>query len=200
MEAPGYLNSADPIPFERIAGSDRAHLIAFASVYELPVGRGRALGNGFGRLANALFGGWELGAVWQFQGGSPLGFGDSIFLGDIKAIPLPRGQRSVQRWFNTDAGFDRDARRARSFNLRSAPPLLSGLRADGFNSWDLSALKHFSVHERHRLQLRAEFYNALNHPTGFNAPNTNPFSAAFGTVNGQTGLPRQIQFALKYIF
>jgi integrase len=40
---------------------------------------------------------------------------------------------------------------------------------------------------------------ALNHPQ-FTAPNTTPTSTAFGTVTGEFGWPRVIQFGLKALF
>jgi hypothetical protein len=36
-------------------------------------------------------------------GAAGAGFGDVPFYGDIKNNPLSAGQRSIDRWFNTDA-------------------------------------------------------------------------------------------------
>jgi hypothetical protein len=60
----------------------------------------------------------------------------------------------------------------------------------------MSFIKDFGIWERVRLQYRAEFFNALNHPQ-FSAPNLSPTSSTFGTITGQANNPRQIQMALR---
>jgi hypothetical protein len=74
----------------------------------------------------------------------------------------------------------------------------------GLADLDLSLFKTTALSERTKLQFRAEFFNALNHPN-FGAPNTTVFSGT--TVNASAGLittlataQRQIQFGLKLIF
>jgi hypothetical protein len=49
------------------------------------------------------------------------------------------------------------------------------------------------------VQFRAEYFNAFNTPR-FGGPNTSVTSAAFGVINSQANAPRQIQFALKFLF
>jgi hypothetical protein len=79
---------------------------------------------------------------------------------------------------------------------------------------DFSVFKNFPIKETKTLQFRAEFFNIANHPT-FNAPgfggngvvavsgSTNFLNSNFGEI-GSTRLapydPRQIQFALKFLF
>jgi hypothetical protein len=200
MEATTYLNGGDPVPYRTISAIDRPHTFTMTGLFELPFGRGRALGGGIGTIPNLLVGGWQIAGAWQWQSGVPVGFGDVIFTGDLDDIPLSSDQRTVERWFNTEAGFERRAAFQRASNLRQFPLRLSGVRAGTYNSTDLSLLKDFNFHEQYRLQFRAEFYNAFNHPTGFEPPNTNPTSGAFGTVTSQSALPRQIQLGLKLVF
>jgi hypothetical protein len=80
----------------------------------------------------------------------------------------------------------------------------------GIQAVDLSLFKDFRFTERWRLQFRAEFFNAFNHPN-FASPNTDISSSSFGKVSttlapilgadsGGPGDPRQIQFALKLYF
>jgi hypothetical protein len=91
------------------------------------------------------------------------------------------------------------------------------LVSPGFQTLDLSIEKSFPVSEEHRLQFRAELFNALNR-VNFNEPSTSPYdsngrpSQAFWTetVNasgavtggqiGGAGRPRTIQLGLKYNF
>ena len=122
-----------------------------------------------------------------------------IFLGDLKNIPLPKDQRNVNRWFNTEAGFNKNNAQQLGSNIRTFPSRFSGVRADGPNNWDLSIIKNTRIKESVSLQFRAEAINALNHPQ-FTAPNTTPTSTAFGTVTGEFAWPRVIQFGLKALF
>ena len=52
--------------------------------------------------------------------------------------------------------------------------------------------------ERHRVELRFEFFNLLNH-TNFANPSGNIRSATFGILQGAAD-PRILQFAAKYSF
>ena len=63
---------------------------------------------------------------------------------------------------------------------------------------DANVSRVFRITERHRAQLRFEFFNALNH-TRFNTPVGNLSSANFGRIQS-AGDPRILQFALKYSF
>ncbi len=130
-----------------------------------------------------------------------LGFGDAIFLGDLKNIPLPRNQRSPDRWFNTDAGFDKVTANQRVANLRFMPSRFSGVRSDGPNNWDLSVIKNTSIREKVTVQFRAEAINAFNHPQFTpGSVNTTPTSTAFGRTTLEFAWPRVIQFGLKALF
>jgi hypothetical protein len=84
-------------------------------------------------------------------------------------------------------------------NLRTLPLLLAGVRGDGQTLVDVSLFKRFAIKERMHLQIRAEGYDILNHPT-FLDPNTPVTSSAFGTVTGQAGLSREYQGALRLTF
>jgi hypothetical protein len=75
------------------------------------------------------------------------------------------------------------------------------LEGPGEKGVDLSARKIFSIHERIRLEFRAEFFNAFNHAV-FSQPD--PFvtdGPGTAAVITSTVIPqRQIQFALKLEF
>jgi carboxypeptidase family protein/TonB-dependent receptor-like protein len=89
------------------------------------------------------------------------------------------------------------------------------LRLPHTANWDVQVAKNFFISERLRLQLRAEYFNVLNHP------NFAPESISTGTVNstdqissfdklssnsfgtfraGQAGDPRIAQLAVKFFF
>jgi hypothetical protein len=198
MEATEFLNAADPAPYESIGAFDRTHRLAMSGIWEIPVGRGRRFGATLPAALDVIAGGWQLGGVVVRQSGAALGFGNVPFHGDLKDIPLPKGERSVDRWFNTEAGFNRNSNQQFSYNLRTLPLRFSGIRGDGRATWDFSAIKNFRLAEQTTLQFRAEVFNAWNH-ANLNDPRTNPVNSDFGRITG-AGDPRNWQFSLKLKF
>jgi hypothetical protein len=199
MEATSYLNDGDRRPEEVIASNDRTHRLVVIMMYELPFGKSRRWDSPSNKVLSTMISGWQLQGIYTGQSGAALGFGNMIFYGNIKNIPLPEGQRTVERWFNTDAGFERDTAKQLGSNIRTAPSRFSGIRADGQNNFDFGLLKNTQIREKVQLQFRAEATNALNHPQ-FLAPNTTVTSTAFGTITGEWSWPRTGQFGLKLIF
>src|SRR5579883_1646024 len=103
----------------------------------------------------------------------------------------------------------------------------NALRGPGFFQWDFSLAKNIPIREALKVQLRADFFNILNHPNFANPdggictavaaadPSTNtPASCTPNTAFGRTGqtiasnmgtqigtgTSRQIQLAVKVIF
>jgi hypothetical protein len=200
MEAVEFLNPTDPRPYESISALDRPHRFVASGIWELPYGRGRHFGSAAPRAIDFLLGGWQLNGVVQKQSGAPLAFGDvwTLFTGDPANIKLPKSERSVDRWFNTEAGFNRNNAQQLTSNLRVSPLRFSNIRSDGQSRWDFSAIKTFRITERVKTQFRGEVLNAWNHPNLL-APNTTPTNTAFGTITGQD-VPRTWQFSLKVSF
>ena len=112
------------------------------------------------------------------------------------------------------------ARRASSAWIRAAQGALatSGrnvLPTKGINSFDLNVVKAFNAGERYRVEIRADFYNALNHPqyttgwlnsvvsashvneTSYLTPG-NPLFGKWDQVFGSNA--RTIQLAAKFSF
>jgi hypothetical protein len=125
-------------------------------------------------------GGWSVNAIYQWQSGPPIGFGNVLYRGVLADLVLPYSDRRVEQWFRTDQ-FERRSTAQLESNVRVFPLRLTGLRADGWNTWDLALFKEIRFAERLKLQLRAEAVDALNHAM-FAAPNTAPVNTAFGTV------------------
>ena len=67
-------------------------------------------------------------------------------------------------------------------------------------NWDISIVKLTHFTERHTLQFRAEFFNALNHPQFNNPGGAVSTPTTFGVITSTSVNPRLIQFALKYAF
>ncbi|MFN7932415.1 MAG: TonB-dependent receptor [Bryobacteraceae bacterium] len=194
MDASSALNESDDVPYRSISAFDRPQNITISAMYDLPFGyKSRWLSGS--RLLDHAVGGWSLQALYIGQSGAPIGFGNIIFNGNIEDIVLPNSQRTVDRWFNTEAGFERNNARQLGSNLRTFPLRLSGLRTDGMNCANLSLFKNFQFTERVRFQLRAEGTNAFNHSMFLSAPTTTPTSTLFGAMPSssiQSNLPRRI--------
>lgn len=199
MEAVAYLNAADARPLETISDFDVPHRFVSSGIWELPVGKGRWLGGGINRVANGLLGGWQLSAIYTFQSGTPLGWGNIPFSGDINTIRLDNPTR--ERWFNPNAGFDRT--QVLQSNVRSFPFRFPFLRAMGVNNWDTSLIKHtrFGQDGRFNAQFKAEFLNAMNRAQ-LPAPITDPRNVLFGEIraNNSANYSRRIQLTMKFLF
>ncbi|MCZ2078205.1 MAG: hypothetical protein LC130_24805 [Bryobacterales bacterium] len=135
MEAVTYLNAGDPVPYRTISPNDRPHHVGITALYELPFGKGRRLLAGAPAPLRVLVDGWQIGVVMNSWSGSPISFGDVIFNGGIDAIALPKGQRTVERWFNVDAGFKRASAKQLSYHRFAGPLYYSGVRTDGTDTW-----------------------------------------------------------------
>jgi hypothetical protein len=73
-------------------------------------------------------------------------------------------------------------------------------RAPGYQQYDFSAYKDFSLFKEHKLTFRADFFNAFN-ITSYGNPNSYYNSGStFGQITDVRSPARQIQFAGKYTF
>ncbi|HWR49968.1 MAG TPA: TonB-dependent receptor [Bryobacteraceae bacterium] len=198
MEAVSRLNETDPYLHRVISAADRPHVFNFTSVFELPFGRGRRWLS-HNRITDYIVGGWSLQAIFQAQTGAPLEFGNVLFRGNIEDIALPASERTPDRWFNTEAGFEKSTARQLSYNLRTFPLRFNGIRGDGIANWNLSAIKVIRLLEGLGLELRAEAVDATNTPI-FTAPNMSPTSSQFGqitSIGGQGVTQRRINLGAK---
>ncbi len=73
------------------------------------------------------------------------------------------------------------------------------MRADSMENIDLGLYKDFAIREAYRIQFRAEFFNALNHPV-FAVPDNYVNDGASAGVVYAASDPRIIQLALKFSF
>lgn len=150
--------------------------------------------------ADAVLGGWQFQGWFEGQTGDALGFGNAIFNGDTQGVELPLEQRRAERWFNTEAGFNRAANRVLANNIQGLSTRFNGIRADGINNFDMSMFKNLRISERFKAQFRLGAFNALNH-VQFDTPNTNPVNAAFGSVTAEKGHgQRQVTVGFKVLF
>jgi len=188
-----------------LAEFDVKHRLVISYVYELPFGRNRRWGRSWSGAQDFLLGGWQLSGIHTLQGGlgltATLGGNTVLSLGgDRQARPnlvgdpeLPSSERTVERWFNTDA-----------FAVFSPAPQAFGtagvgvMRGPGMASFDFTLAKQINVDESRQFQFRTEIFNAFNH-ANFNPPDIRRDASTFGRILS-AGNARIVQFGLKLYY
>lgn len=89
-----YLNPQDTELTEDVSATDRPHRWTFSTIYELPVGRGRAFGKDWNHWLDALIGGWQFQANYEWQSGEPLIPGNVYFNGDPGSLKNLTGKKN----------------------------------------------------------------------------------------------------------
>ena len=178
------------------AALDIRHRWVLTANYELPWGKSLK------GVAGGLLGGWQVNSVAFWQGGFPFTVTNAAARmntggadrPDLVCDPaLPTDQRTLQKWFKTEC-FAPQAQ----FTPGSTPG--TALHGPANRRLDLSFFKDFAVYNQTKLQLRAEVYNVTNTPN-FVVPNSGLGNANFGSISSTgNNIPRQMQFAVKYIF
>ncbi|MGH9671615.1 MAG: carboxypeptidase regulatory-like domain-containing protein [Bryobacteraceae bacterium] len=187
--------------------NDVAQRLVASAVWDLPIGRNRALLGGARGALEHIAGGWQINTITTIESGTPLLVrGANNFTGinfpDVIGDPsLPRSERTPQRWFDTDA-----FRNPAPWTIGNAPRTLSYVRGPGMIDVALSLFKNLQITERVKVELRGEAFNAFNHVhhnnpgTGFvpNAQGVNS-SATFGRVTGALAA-RRVQLGARITF
>ena len=194
-----FLNATDRYPSQVVSDQDVPHRMAISGLYDLPFGKGRMFGRNSHGVVAAMLGGWQLQAIFEAQSGIALGFGDVTFNGNLGDITLANDQKRIARWFNTEAGFDRNPANQRASDIRVLSLRFPSVRGQGMNIWNTSAMKYFRLSERARLEFRVEAMNGLNH-SHFTAPNTALTSTLFGQMTQVSSVARQVFFTAKVVF
>ncbi len=214
-ESTRRLNPQDADLTEMISTFSRPHRFSLSSVFELPFGRKRAFLSNLHPVADAFLGGWQLNTVFERQSGEPLLLPNLYYAGDITQLRARIGQRDEngQRYgvdipafdisgFRVNGvvpGFSNNYTVSSQNALRLIPYTLDNFRNQSFQKFDLGLTKNFRISEQARLQVRVEGINALNwvYFSGIQLAATN---AAFGFVNTQRNLPRDIQLGARFTF
>lgn len=191
MERTTRLNDFDA-PELRVSDIDRPHRLVVSGNYEFPWLKGPQ--KGAARVAGWFAGGWMVTGIYVAQSGSPLVWGNVLYLGgDLNVQP-----RNLSAAFDTTR-FNRVPAQQLEYNVRSFPSRFNNHRTDGINNFDLSMLKNFPIREKATVQLRFESFNSLNR-VQFGSPNVAPTSSAFGVITGQANQPRRLQTGLRILW
>ena len=181
-------------------------------VWELPIGRNKAIGRNWHPVVDTILGGWKTNGIWSFSNGFPIQL-CYLDCGDpTSGTPLPTygAQRpNVAGTLSRNEGANfRDNYFANPeiviapepYTIGNAPRTLGSVRTPGINNANLSLLKSFAMskfREGTRLEFRAEFFNAFNHPR-FSGPNTALDGGSFGVISSTANSAREVQLALKF--
>ncbi len=204
------INAFDHNQNRAVSDFDTRHQLNANWLWELPVGRDRALLNDGPAWVDQLVGGWQLTGILRMTSGFPVSVGNGRIwptnwnisgwatpTGNIKGntTRLPDGpnvfdnpELAIQSFENSRAGQSG----ARNF-----------IRGDGYFTLDFGLGKDFRMPwEGHKLQFRWEVFNATNTArfdvSSISLDLTN--SGTFGKYQDTLASPRVMQFGLRYEF
>ena len=181
---------------------DAAHNFVANAVYDLPLGRNRAVGKNMNKVLDAFVGGWEASGILSLHTGFPLtvtasdasGTGSRGARADCIAAADVFGEQNSAKggyqWFNPNSYAQPAAGTFGSCGVGT-------VRGPGLHTLDFDLTKNFKFTERQSLDLRADFINFTNTPI-FNAP-THGIGTNLGLLQSSQGA-RNVQFSLKYHF
>ncbi len=204
-------NFAGIRPEQRLVEFDTPHAFSAVATYELPFGTGKKMAGHLPKWANAIVGGWNVSAQYMFRSGTPLEFPNAAPLANRSAAlsPAERDERAVKagrsefnpffdKWFDTTL-FPRQAQAP--FTLRDFPTRFPDVRSPHLASWEMSGYKQFAIRERVRIQVRADFQNALDYAYFGRLVTANVTDSRFGQLNpDQDNQPRTAVLVLKVLF
>jgi len=192
---------------------DARQSFSAASVYELPLGRGRTYLHDPGALS-AIFGGWELTSVAGGRTGLPV----NITV-DRSATVMPDGNSANQRP-NYVAGVSLTPPGGSTPGLWINPEAFvvpaAGTWGDlGRNAFrgpalwqiDMALQRRIALRERMALEMRGEVFNTLNRAQFGNPLADISAPSSFGRITSLvnttptgSGTPRQIEIAMRLVF
>ncbi|NWF82528.1 MAG: hypothetical protein HXY18_01710 [Bryobacteraceae bacterium] len=197
LGAGGFQNWNNLAPDWSVSTTDQTHRFVLNGVWAMPF-FSKTTG-----ITNRLLAGWELGAIFSNFSGGPIGVSSAVnntfsqgggqrpnWSGVSPALDSP----VPDRWINA-AVFSNPA----PYHFGNVGRTLSGLRTDITQQIDMTLSKTTTLHEKLRLQFRAEFFNLTNSPR-FAPPNSSYGNTQFGVVSSQLNQPRIIQFGLKLMY
>ncbi len=186
-----FLNENDTELLKELNPFDIPQRLVISGIYELPFGKGKRFLGETGGFFGKLIEGYQVNLIYQAQSGIPIFLsGAGTLVGDPV---LPASERTVNRFFNTEAFRPRN-----SLELITTS-IIPGLRSQGRNNFDISLFKTTSITEDVRLQFRAEAFNAFNRPE-FTSPATTFGTTGFGRITTTNTFARQFQFGVRLEF
>ena len=194
-----------------LSSTDAPQRLVVAYVYDIPVGRGKALLPNIPRAADEVIGGWGLQGLTTLMKGFPVGISERIDAigttnnGSSRPDVVPGCDKTIgggavsklHGWYNT-ACFAESPAYVWGNESRND----SSITAPGIANWDLSIVKKFPITADGKInfQFRSEFYNLFNR-VQFGGPNGQfDANSEAAWVTSQVNQPRVAQFALRLTF
>ena len=143
-------------------------------------------------------------ALGSFAGGKDISL--SAQGNDRPNVVLPGqiypAQETVQEWFNPAAfacAGNTVQQQCTVFSGQFGNLARNAVYGPGRINFDMAVSRPFQFHERYKLEVRADFFNIMNHGNWSGLGTTITNSATFGQVTSFTA-PRIIQMAMKFYF
>jgi len=184
---------------------DATHRFVFSGTWALPNRRNAS------RAAAFLTNGWQFNTIASLSTGTPFTVYDSADVSLQGSAPEITGFYSSRPDLisNPNVGQPHTANEwvSRGPFLQLNPQTQAGqfgnegrngVRGPGIEDIDVSLFRYFKIDETRRVQFRVECFNLLNH-ANLGLPVNDLESPAFGQVL-QSGPPRLLQLALKFVF
>ncbi len=196
----GFSNPLQPDLDKGTSDFDVAHRFTFASVWELPFGRGKRFGSNISRAADLVVGGWQLNSDITIQSGPTFSITADGKRADIVsgAGPCPLGgtAKAFEGQFFCPPSTPVFASDPTGPKFGNSPRnAFRGERQEYFNA---SLFKNMQVSEGFNAQIRIQAYNVFNHVNRFR-PEPNVNSSNFGRDTSEQRR-RQLEFGLRLIF
>jgi hypothetical protein len=201
----------DPYNWDAYYGDsdfDIRHNINSNVLVEMPFGQGKKFMSRAGGLAEALVGGWQLSGIFRYRSGLPTSIAYSGIWQtnwSFTSLADPLGDYDAEVQIN-DKGNPAlfPTTNSSAANWTPMRPGNTGTRAavrlDDFYNTDLALVKSFRMpNSNHRLQFRAEAFNAFNSVNFTNIALDANQPNSFGQFT-QAAPARVWQFALRYEF
>ncbi len=210
-------NTWKPKLNKAVSDFDTRHLVTFDWVYQLPVGRGKAVLSNSNALLDGFIGGWQWSGIQRWTSGLPYSFFQPGWATDWQLEGFCVQTAPVKfKKVKSDSGLPMIFDQATAVNInnglsagtpfRNPYPGEEGqrnsFRGDGYFDIDSSLTKTWNVHDWVKVKFSAEVYNITNtqrfdvSPASLNTGISSGTLGTYGYTLASEGF-RRMQFGLR---